>query len=204
MCNLRKILCWLFHITLFSGAEQNNNVKACLLNESDWWFILHLSCKWFVIRDIVMTPVWWLLYYLMTSSDIDECNVIAAAPWMASPCSGRGVCQDEINNFSCECNDGFTGHMCETGNFTSVTCVKQSSLTIYCRVRKKNAINYRYTCIQMCLIWITWFSKARCHLTAHGVRLNKKHLLEIAPEKKKSRKNGGIFELFNQTFPKCC
>ena len=29
-------------------------------------------------------------------------------------CSGNGQCVDEINSFSCNCNDSYTGPLCDT------------------------------------------------------------------------------------------
>ena len=40
--------------------------------------------------------------------DIDECE--------SCPCQNCGTCMDEVNGFMCECEDGFTGLECETGN----------------------------------------------------------------------------------------
>ena len=34
-------------------------------------------------------------------------------------CSGNGQCVDEINSFSCNCNDSYTGPLCETRTHAS-------------------------------------------------------------------------------------
>ena len=39
--------------------------------------------------------------------DIDECANVN--------CSGRGECTDLVNDYKCNCNSGYTGKDCETG-----------------------------------------------------------------------------------------
>ena len=39
--------------------------------------------------------------------DIDECN--------SNPCAHNGTCTDGVNSFNCSCEEGYTGHDCETG-----------------------------------------------------------------------------------------
>ena len=41
-------------------------------------------------------------------SDIDECE--------SNPCLHDGICVDEVNSYRCECNDGYEGTNCESGN----------------------------------------------------------------------------------------
>ena len=40
--------------------------------------------------------------------DIDECA--------SSPCLNGATCEDEVNYYTCTCDDGYTGTHCETGN----------------------------------------------------------------------------------------
>ena len=40
--------------------------------------------------------------------DIDECATI--------PCQNGGSCIDQINGYSCNCDDGYNGTNCENGN----------------------------------------------------------------------------------------
>ena len=40
-------------------------------------------------------------------SDVDECA--------SQPCV-NGKCEDKVNGFECQCEPGYTGDMCETGN----------------------------------------------------------------------------------------
>ena len=57
---------------------------------------VYIRCQYFNIIIIV-------------SSDIDECE--------NSPCI-HGNCTDEINDYSCQCFDGFMGGNCEIGTCT--------------------------------------------------------------------------------------
>ena len=44
----------------------------------------------------------------LSLSDIDECK--------SSPCENEGTCLNERGNYTCTCNAGFTGFLCEKGN----------------------------------------------------------------------------------------
>ena len=48
--------------------------------------------------------------------NIDDC--------VGEMCSGNGHCVDDINSFTCVCNDGFTGQQCEINinECEGVTC----------------------------------------------------------------------------------
>ena len=47
----------------------------------------------------------------MSFSDVDECK--------SPPCKNGGICENGKGNFTCECNAGFTGKLCEKGNVTT-------------------------------------------------------------------------------------
>ena len=44
---------------------------------------------------------------LLSFSDIDECK--------SAPCKNGGICENDKGTFTCKCNAGFTGHLCEKG-----------------------------------------------------------------------------------------
>lgn len=44
---------------------------------------------------------------VMEFSAINECASI--------PCMHSGTCTDTVNGYTCECTDGYTGVICETG-----------------------------------------------------------------------------------------
>jgi hypothetical protein len=44
---------------------------------------------------------------LILFSDIDDCE--------ENPCGSGGECVDKVNGFSCNCRQGYTGDVCETG-----------------------------------------------------------------------------------------
>ena len=43
-------------------------------------------------------------------SDLDECD--------SEPCQNAGMCIDSLDSFTCECEEGYTGSLCETGEMT--------------------------------------------------------------------------------------
>ena len=49
----------------------------------------------------------------LTFPDIDECK--------SSPCENEGTCLNERGNYTCTCNAGFTGRLCEKGNVVELT-----------------------------------------------------------------------------------
>lgn len=63
--------------------------------------------------------------------DINECEV--------QPCQNNGTCIDLINNYQCDCMDGFNGTNCTTGKFR--TFLVKLGVTLF---QKKNLlVNYR-------------------------------------------------------------
>ena len=59
------------------------------------------------------------------SLDIGECT--------SAPCQNNGTCIDEINRFTCNCADGFSGNVCETSEilFTENHNFLNDSFTVY-------------------------------------------------------------------------
>ena len=53
----------------------------------------------------------WELCIWHSFLDIDECE--------GRNCSEQGECQDGIDDYTCNCNNGFTGKDCETGTVAS-------------------------------------------------------------------------------------
>ena len=47
------------------------------------------------------------MHIFVLAIDIDECE--------SEPCQNGGTCDDEVNSYTCECVDGYTGLQCETG-----------------------------------------------------------------------------------------
>ena len=61
-----------------------------------------------------------LFWFQFSTTDIDEC--------VNHMCSNGGSCVDGVNNYSCNCQPGFTGDRCQTGRnylrrpFSSFCC----------------------------------------------------------------------------------
>ena len=45
--------------------------------------------------------------FVFSLSDIDDCQ--------GSPCHTDATCLDHVNNFTCVCQPGFTGQLCDQG-----------------------------------------------------------------------------------------
>ena len=51
-----------------------------------------------------------LLFFFLT--DIDDCELI--------PCKNGGLCRDGVDSYTCECNPGFEGEVCQTSELGSL------------------------------------------------------------------------------------
>lgn len=47
-------------------------------------------------------------------TDIDDC--------VNHTCSNNGSCEDDVNSYSCNCPEGYTGDHCETGKLLVLQC----------------------------------------------------------------------------------
>ena len=54
------------------------------------------------IMDILNKCIWWFLLF----TDIDDCAEIE--------CKNGGDCVDGVNEYTCNCQSGYTGQLCET------------------------------------------------------------------------------------------
>ena len=45
---------------------------------------------------------------IVVDADIDDCD--------SSPCQ-HGTCIDRVNGYDCDCDSGYSGDDCETGNY---------------------------------------------------------------------------------------
>ena len=62
-----------------------------------------MKASWGILRKLFN-----YLIVVTSSSDIDDCVNVT--------CQNSGSCIDGINNFTCSCQKGYTGDLCETGN----------------------------------------------------------------------------------------
>ncbi len=106
------------------------NKKGLRTIYSIWFYFLQQLCSECKAKDSVLTLSKKLFLYftfeitdyeisdyfvlihlmhvkLMFTVDIDEC--------LSSPCANNGTCDDEVGNFICDCQQGFTGETCEVG-----------------------------------------------------------------------------------------
>ena len=47
------------------------------------------------------------IFFFVLTADIDDCAV--------QPCLNGGTCIDAVNDYSCNCVDGYTGKNCSVG-----------------------------------------------------------------------------------------
>ena len=59
-------------------------------------------------KDNVKRITYWIALSLTHFVDIDECAT--------TPCQNGGSCTDEINDYTCNCVEGYDGANCENGN----------------------------------------------------------------------------------------
>ena len=75
-----------------------SNPKRIIWNHKEGGAALyHNSCATvkIILHDIII--------------DINECD--------SDPCQNSATCTDVVNAFSCSCENGYTGTLCETGNY---------------------------------------------------------------------------------------
>ena len=90
-----------------------------------------LATNWNVIRKKKQSKVTFKKNFLITViqaslsivfpfKDIDEC--------VNHTCQNGGSCLDGVNNYSCNCLQGFTGDRCETGTYLPLFLLRPFSL----------------------------------------------------------------------------
>ena len=52
-----------------------------------------------------------ILYVVFVYSDIDECQ--------STPCQNGGTCKNQVADYSCDCQNGWTGKNCDVGKTQS-------------------------------------------------------------------------------------
>lgn len=52
--------------------------------------------------------------------DVNECS--------SNPCKNGGSCKDGVNQYSCSCMAGYTGHMCQTGKCCILRCMQYANI----------------------------------------------------------------------------
>ena len=95
-----------------------------------WFQVKILGC---IFQQVVNTNLLSFYHYLLMLHciiDIDECH--------SSHCQ-YGTCEDLPNGYKCNCNHGYTGTNCETGN------MMQPISQILTKVNSKNTKSYFMT-----------------------------------------------------------
>ena len=65
------------------------------------------------VRNVQTEKIFIHYIFWLTPTDIDECN--------PDPCENGGSCTDDVNGYTCDCADGYTGHDCEIGIFKCIS-----------------------------------------------------------------------------------
>lgn len=58
--------------------------------------------------------------------EINEC--------LSQPCMNGGTCRDRVASYLCECEDGFSGQRCQTGNTLQYLLFILNSLSYVCHI----------------------------------------------------------------------
>lgn len=80
-------------------------------------------------------------------ADIDECS--------SRPCSNGGTCIDRVNRYICHCRTGYTGKICEKGNYSAHNFLEILNLhyesLVFLKVRRI-VYSVTYKCIKELLL----------------------------------------------------
>ena len=63
------------------------------------------------------------IYMLLIFSEVDECA--------SEPCFNGGLCVDAVNEYQCDCLDGYDGINCQTGKWNNLT-IEKISIVVGC------------------------------------------------------------------------
>ena len=80
-------------------GEDKNPITVLLL-PLEYYIYLHKKNRHFIQTLLLFT-------------DINECS--------STPCLNAGQCIDGINAYTCQCEDGYSGEICETSNLLYFT-----------------------------------------------------------------------------------
>ncbi len=83
--------------------------------------------------------------------EINEC--------LSQPCMNGGTCRDRVASYLCECEDGFSGQRCQTGNTLHISCL---FLILYLMsywhydIRDFDSSSLCKTWLEFRFLWMLW------------------------------------------------
>ena len=80
-------------------------------------YYIHLPFSDVYNIQLLIKQILYLNFKTCSISDIDECG--------SNPCENGGTCTDQVNAYTCECVDGYTGTDCDTGTFRELIIVSR-------------------------------------------------------------------------------
>ena len=70
-----------------------------------------MNANCFLLFMVILNSSVFVMCICIFFTDIDEC--------VSSPCA-NGQCQDEINQYTCMCDPGWTGENCDMGEWDAI------------------------------------------------------------------------------------
>ncbi len=128
------------------------------------WCVYYMFCLYIYIYMCVYVFSWfdkcfqcariWTWMTLIVSfifPEINEC--------LSQPCMNGGTCRDRVASYLCECEDGFSGQRCQTGNTLHISCL---SLILYLMsywhydIRDFDSSSLCKTWLEFRFLWMLW------------------------------------------------
>lgn len=114
-------------------------------------FIYVYVFSWFVkCFQCARICTWMTLIIPFIFPEINEC--------LSQPCMNGGTCRDRVASYLCECEDGFSGQRCQTGNTLHISCLFLILYLSYWHydIRDFDSSSLCKTWLEFRFLWMLW------------------------------------------------